>query len=111
MNIDSYDFGRIVIDGKSYSSDVIIFPNKVVSWWREEGHILNNVDIKEIVEERPEVLIVGTGYSGCMKVLAEVKEQLESLGIELIAERTREACNTYNRLSDKKVIAAFHLTC
>jgi hypothetical protein len=27
--IDSYDFGAIVIDGKRYSSDVIIYPDRV----------------------------------------------------------------------------------
>lgn len=35
--INSYDFGRIVVDGKAYTSDVIIFPDRVNSyWWRKE---------------------------------------------------------------------------
>jgi len=29
MKIDSYSFGRIVIDGQVYTSDVIIYPDRV----------------------------------------------------------------------------------
>jgi len=44
--IEHYEFGHIVIRGKSYSSDVIIYPDHVDSdWWREEGHRLSPVDL------------------------------------------------------------------
>jgi hypothetical protein len=34
MHIDSYDFGHIVIDGVSYSQDVLIWPGHVKKdWW------------------------------------------------------------------------------
>ncbi|KPV64134.1 MAG: hypothetical protein AOA66_0450 [Candidatus Bathyarchaeota archaeon BA2] len=47
-----------------------------------------------------------------MKVPAETKEYIESKGIKLIAQRTTEACKTFNRLvKSKKVVAALHLTC
>jgi hypothetical protein len=32
--IDSYEFGRIVIDGREYRADVIILPERVVADWR-----------------------------------------------------------------------------
>ena len=112
--IDSYDFGKIVIDGKQYTSDLIIFPNQVMSdWWRKEGHRLHIKDLDEVMKEKEEVLVVGTGYSGLMKVPTEAKEFIESEGFELIIQPTKEACKTYNSLtkSGKKVIAALHLTC
>ncbi|MFQ5888168.1 MAG: Mth938-like domain-containing protein [Candidatus Hydrothermarchaeales archaeon] len=109
--IDSYDFGHIVIDGKRYHHDVVIFQDKVESWWRREGHRLHLEDIEKVIEERPDVLIVGTGYSGLMRVLPEVEEKLNSLGIGLVAEKTKDACQAYNRVKDKKVIATLHLTC
>jgi hypothetical protein len=32
--IESYHFGEIVIDGRRYSSDVIIYPDRVEGqWW------------------------------------------------------------------------------
>ena len=112
--IKSYTFGSITIEGKGYSSDVIIYPDRVnSSWWRKEGHSLCVDDIKDVVEGRPEVLVVGTGNSGLMDVPKETRDWIQSKGIELIAEPTERACKTYNKLCEenKKVVAALHLTC
>ena len=114
MNIvDAYSFGRIVIDGKKYSSDVIIFPDRVHGdWHRGQSHVMTLRDISGVFDEKPEVLIVGTGASSQMKVLPEVQDELESRDILLIAQPTGEACEVYNQLSGSKpVIAALHLTC
>ena len=112
-NIDSYDFGRIVIDGKTYNSDLILFEDRIRSnWWRKSGHRLIPEDIKGILEDKPEILIVGTGAFGHMVVSEETKEVLRENNIGLIAQKTKEACKTYSKLSkEKKVVAAFHLTC
>jgi hypothetical protein len=111
--IESYDFGRIVIDGRKFGSDVVIFPNRIDgNWWRKERHTLNVDDVKEIVEAKPEVLVVGTGYSGLMKIHPQTEQYLRSSGIELIAAKTEKACKTYNELfKSRRVVAAFHLTC
>ena len=46
--IDSYHFGQIMINGEKYSSDVIIFPDRVQGeWWRKKGHELGLEDISE----------------------------------------------------------------
>jgi hypothetical protein len=111
--IDSYEFGRIVINGKRYDSDLIVFSDKVRSgWWRKEGHRLHVEDLKEVLEVKPEVLVVGTGYSGLMTVPPGTRKYVESKGIELMAQKTTEACETFNRLvKSRKVVAALHLTC
>jgi len=111
--IDSYDFGRIVINGRRYTTDLIVFPDRVKDgWWRKEGHNLHIEDLDEVVQNNPEVLIVGTGHSGLLKVPTETREYVESKGIELIAQKTAEACKTFNRLvKSRKVVAAVHLTC
>jgi hypothetical protein len=111
--IESYDFGRIVIDGRKFESDVVIFPDRIDgSWWRREGHALGVDDVKEIVEVKPDVLVVGTGYSGMMKIHPKTERYLRSSGIKLIAATTEKACNTYNELcKSRKVVAALHLTC
>ena len=111
--IDSYDFGIITIDGKHYTTDVVIFPDRVQSnWWRREGHQLRVEDIEGAVAEKPEVLIVGTGYHGLMEVMPETRDYLESRGIQVVAEKTGNACKTFNELvKSRRVIAALHLTC
>jgi len=111
--IDSYHFGEVVVDGKRYRSDVIIFPDRVQpNWWREEGHTLAPADIWEVLQNPPEVLVVGLGAYGRMVVPSETRRRLEEAGIQLIALPTEQACRTYNQLSrDRIVVAALHLTC
>jgi len=73
--IEDYSFGKIIINGKKYDSDLIIFKDHIYdSWWRKEGHNLCIDDIKEIIDIKPEVLIIGTGYFGLMKVPQELIE-------------------------------------
>ena len=114
--IDSYGFGVMVINGRRYTSDVIVFPEKVIDgWWRREGHKICVEDLKKILEHKPspEVLVIGTGYFGLVKVDEEVKRLLKTRKIELIAKPTKEAYKTFNDLlkSGRNVAGAFHLTC
>lgn len=111
--IESYQFGRIVIDGKAHHKDVIILPDRVISgWWRKEGHALHPQDLEAVLEAAPEVLVVGQGASGLMRVTPETEQALHAAGIELIALPTGRAVETYNRLrGERAVAAALHLTC
>ena len=112
--IESYDFGKITIDGKTYTSDLIIYPDHVdSSWWRKTSHKLGTYDIPdEVFKQNPDVILVGTGFYDDMKVLPDTKKLIESKGIKLIVDNTKKASDTYNQLSKtQKVIALFHLTC
>ena len=112
--VEAYSFGEITIDGRRYTSDVIIRPDGVLdNWWRKEGHSLCLEDLQRALEVEPEVLVIGTGYSGLMRVPRGLVEELKARGIEVIVETTREAWRTYNRLAEegRRVVGAFHLTC
>ena len=111
--IEAYEFGEITIGGRKYRRDVIVTPEGVIDgWWREEGHRLRVSDLSEALKARPEVLVVGTGYYGCMKVDEEVLEELGRMGVEVIVQNTREAWRTYNEVSrGRRAVAALHLTC
>jgi len=111
--IDSYQFGQISVDGRQYTADVLIFPDRVEdNWWRKSGHQLCLEDIAEVMAESPQVLIVGTGASGLVEVLPEVRQATDARGIKLIVETTDKACHTYNQLCrSRRVVAALHLTC
>ncbi len=113
MKIDSYTFGSLVVDGEMYTSDVIIYPGRVdPSWWRTEGHRLRPADLALALDAKPEVLIVGTGYSGMMVVPEETKNHIRSKGIEIYIETTGRAVDLFNSMQGKKtIIAALHLTC
>ena len=110
--IESYNFGKIRIDGKEYTHDVIISADGVESWQRPDNHWAGIEDVKKIIEKKPKTVIFSTGYSGVAKVSEETKEHLKKLGIEVVIEPTKKACDTFNKLSkDPGVIAALHLTC
>lgn len=113
MQIDFYAFGRIVIEGREYTTDVIIFPKRVDSAWRrKEGHRLSVEDMRGVIEADAETVVIGTGAVGEMVVPPDVIAHLEALRIRVIVLRTTEAVETYNRiLGSGRVVAALHLTC
>ena len=98
--IDEYHFGEILIDGKHYRRDLIIFPDRVQpNWWRIEGHSLHIEDLGDVLAAKPNVLVIGLGASARMQVPETTRRQITQAGIRLIAEPTEQACATYNRLS------------
>jgi hypothetical protein len=111
--IDSYRFGEIIIDGQVYDKDLIITPHGITpDWWRAEGHSLSIPDLEVVLAAPPEVLIIGQGAYGRMEVPEATRRELTTAGVEVLAQRTAEACQSYNQLvGEKKVIAALHLTC
>ena len=60
--IDHYEFGRIVVDGREETNDLIVLPGRVMrNWWRQDGHGLVLDDLVEVLDELPSHLVVGTG--------------------------------------------------
>jgi hypothetical protein len=114
MVIDSYAFGNIVIDGRRYTSDVIIYPDGRIAdgWWRQSGHLLTAADIVELIAADPEIIVVGTGASGQMKPERGFEKSLKKKGIKTVLSPSSTAINHFNELSQsRKVGACFHLTC
>jgi hypothetical protein len=114
MRINTFGFGSIVIDGKQYTSDLIIYPDGhvVTSWRRKGGHRLSADDIVELVDSQPEVIIAGTGVNGLVKPEKTLQETLKKKSIEFLAAPNQKAMELFNDLSSKKRVGAcFHLTC
>ena len=114
MRISSYHFGRIVINGVTYSSDCLILGETVhANWWRKQGHLLSPEDLQPVVTAKPSVLVVGCGASGLMKISKELPEFLHEYNITLEAFDTHKAVERFNELSrtGENPAAALHLTC
>ena len=112
--IDSFAFGSMVIDGKSYTSDLMIYPDGEVRdpWFRKRGHRLSEDDIAGLIQAGPEVIVAGTGVSGRVIPEKDLGPSLRHMGIAFFAVPNREAVALYNELSSKKRAGAcFHLTC
>ena len=114
MHIDSYKFGKIIINGKEYSSDCIVFGNSIeTNWRRKKGHMLSDKDLLPIIKNKPTVLIVGNGKSGKMKIPNDTRHFLLEEEIQLEIDNTKKAVERFNELSKTgvKIAAALHLTC
>jgi hypothetical protein len=117
VHIDSTSFGEVVVDGKKYC-DVLIVGDKLIP--RKRGllermfgtsHAISMEEVQQLLSNLPEVVIIGTGQSGVLKVQEEHRKLL-SLKAQLIELDTPQAVDEYNRLSkDKRVNILIHTTC
>ncbi|MCF7890213.1 MTH938/NDUFAF3 family protein [Candidatus Bipolaricaulota bacterium] len=116
MVIESYSFGRMVVEGEEYRDDLIICGREVDSGWvRKRGHKLHPEDLTWITGKDPDLLVVGTGSNGRMRVTDETRTFLNDKGIDLWIGVTEEAADYFNARmeegNEKGVAGAFHLTC
>ena len=112
--IEAYSFGRMKVNGATYSDDIMIIDGNVKeNWRRKRGHYVDMADVRDILMAKPDVLVLGKGRSGMMDVASSLSAHLAESGMELIAENTAEAVHTFNQLwrEGRKVAAGFHLTC
>ncbi len=113
--IESTAFGVMTVDRRTYTSDLVIFPDGSVrdGWWRRQGHTLCVDDILALVDAAPALIVAGTGTSGRMRPEAGLAPFLAERGIEFIARPNSRAVEIYNDRLGKgdSVGACFHLTC
>lgn len=112
--IEAFSFGNIVVKGVTYTNDIKIIQGKVIpTWWRKSGHQVDINDVQDIIDAKPDILVLGRGSPGMMKSTRSLCEFLKKNNIDLIEEKTSEAIKTFNRLfqQGKNVCAGFHLSC
>ncbi|MBW2568309.1 MAG: hypothetical protein JRE47_02840 [Deltaproteobacteria bacterium] len=104
--ITSCAFGVMVIEGKQYTSDLIIYPDGNIedAWYRRKGHGLFLDDISKLIESKPEVIIAGTGVSGLMKPESGLDKLLLKKSVQFIAQPNRKAIKIYNELLSFNVL-------
>lgn len=111
VKFDSTLFGSVMVNGKKFEHDLIVsWDGEIIS--REKSHVFSKKELLDIMQKEPEVIIIGTGQSGLVKVepAAEVAAKLEN--VELIAKPTPQAIEEFNKLvRRKKVVAVIHVTC
>jgi hypothetical protein len=111
--IEDYRFGRMVISSRVFTSDLIVLPDRILTdWWRKKGHLLCLDDLREALKEKPDVIVVGTGALGMLKIEEEVRRFAKEEKINLISSKTKKAVHLFNEWAQrKKTVGAFHLTC
>ncbi|MEM2021230.1 MAG: Mth938-like domain-containing protein [Zestosphaera sp.] len=112
--IDHYEFGGIIINGIEYDHDLVVTPEGLLKdWWRIEGHRLQLADVRDFLNVRADLVVIGTGYDGMMRVDDEVIESFKRSGLEVYVARSRQAVKRYNDevSMGRRVLLLIHLTC
>ena len=112
--IEEYGFGRIRINGREFTSDLLLRNREILpEWWRKQGHGCTLEDILPALAHDPAVFVLGTGSSGLLKPDPGLEDALAARGIELVIMPTAKAVARYNRLLSSGVscAAGLHLTC
>lgn len=119
VHFDSSRFGEVVINGRTWG-DVLVVGDEVEArddprLEKELGtdHLVGDWELEKLLSNQPEIIIIGTGTAGGLRVTPEVRRKIEKLGTELIAATTPRAIKEYNSLigMSKKVNALIHSTC
>lgn len=112
--IEKSAFGSIQIDGRTYTTDVLVYPDGRVSdnWWRRHGHRLALEDLEALLAAEPDVIVIGAGVYGRVQPEPGLEKALQQRGVELVMDPTGDAVVHFNELTPRRRTAAgFHLTC
>lgn len=111
VKINSFRFGSLTINNKTYDNDMTVHWDGEVNP-RESDHIFSKEELIDLLLKGPETIIIGTGTAGCVKIEQDAEKFAKQKNIEMIVKKTPEAIEEFNRLSkNKKVIAVIHVTC
>ncbi|MDD5416639.1 MAG: MTH938/NDUFAF3 family protein [Candidatus Aenigmarchaeota archaeon] len=111
VSIDSFYFGNIIIKGRKFTNDVSVsWDGEVIP--RQSSHIFSENDFHDMIMKEPEIVVIGTGTAGQMKVDPGVSVKAGVEGVQLVIKPTAQAVEEFNKYSRRnKVIGIFHLTC
>lgn len=112
--ISSVKFGSITIDGRVYEHDVIVtWDGKIKAAETETRHSIGTKELSQLILERPDIIVIGTGQNSLMKISPEVAKIADEKKLKIIEKPTQEAVKEFSELAHlgKKVVAYLHLTC
>ena len=110
--ITSYTFGKMIINGETYTCEVQIFPDgNVKDWSPADPHYILPSDIKDLVNSGIDTIIIGTGDVGNAGVPEETHKFLKSRNITVHVLNTHKAMELFNSSNKDKLGAVFHLNC
>jgi hypothetical protein len=118
MRIDGTGFGNITIDGETYNHDVVIrLRGDIVKRKKNlskrlygTSHLISKDETKFVFEKGAELLVIGSGQEGNVRLSPEAEAYLAKKGCEIVIQPTPKAFRIFNETRGKK-IGLFHVTC
>lgn len=117
MDIAYPGFGSIVVEGERFDHDVVIdggrlrARNKKASKPHRGAYGHTPLSLAEDIPWSTSRLVIGTGASGRLPIMPEVRERAETLGVELVAVPTAEAVKLLAPVAADDTYAVLHVTC
>jgi hypothetical protein len=116
--IDELIFGSIIVEGKKYRRDILIFADGTVKK-RKGGflvfgsHKIKKRELEELSQGHPEIIIVGTGTDGAAHIAPEAESWAKGKNLSLLVQPSYDAVARLNEIVEqkKKVAALMHITC
>ncbi len=103
-------FGLTVIGALPIPVLDITVSSSGVLWFRDKNHQITLSEVRPLVDESTEILIIGNGWHGAAKVEEAI---LDAFGSRVHVLRTGEALRAYNshRAAGRRVVLLVHTTC
>ena len=104
-------FGLLVYSAIPFPAvDLVIHANGLPAVRGSKAHFVGFAEIEPLLRERPDVLIIGTGYDNMVQVEEEI---LAMSAVQVLPLPTPQAVRRYNELrrEGKRVAAIIHSTC
>lgn len=104
---NSYEKGKVVINGQTYEGALIVTPDEVISWNAQSLEDLTEEHFARLLPWQPEVVLFGSGPA-LRFIHPKLMAALTNAGIGVDTMDTQAACRTYNILmaEDRKVLLA-----
>ena len=113
--IDNYIYGCITINRKDYKKDIYITANNAVVTRKRTLNRntleVSPAEIKFLLKAEPDVIVIGTGKIGWLKVPKEIPKLCKKANVKLEIFTTKKAGNRFNWYFGKNRVAGlFHIT-
>jgi hypothetical protein len=116
--IDKTKFGSITIAGKEYETDILIRMNGKVEKRKKKlskqvygtSHMIALAEVEFIYEDGAEMIIIGSGQEGMVKLSAQAGAFLQDKKCKVVLLPTPDAILAWNE-EKGPAIGLFHITC
>jgi hypothetical protein len=116
--LENTQFGSVTIDGQIYLHDVLIHLDGTVAKRKKKlskeiygtSHIISLAEAEFIYEEKAEVLVIGGGQFGMVKLSEEAARFFEARRCRVVILPTPEALDAWNQ-AGPGTLGLFHVTC
>jgi len=114
VKMEKTSFGSIVIDGRRYNHDVIVYNDgEIENRYKDfsgSSHSVSRAEIEKVTRGNPRTVIIGTGQGGLLSLSEAARDYLRQNNIKVIECPAPEAINQYN-LAEEPKCALIHVTC